>query len=1655
MLKYFLGAVLHERRVSGVITNGNWGACQWTISENGTLTIYEGKAEGISTEGMSPWYDHSGSIRSVLFSGKVSLEKGSSLSCMFKDCLELKSIDLTNFDTEGVTSMTSMFEGCTQLEEIDLSCLDLSSVTSFSGMFNSCESLRKVDLTGVDTGNLISMIGMFMNCKSLENIDRSSLDTGRVVDMSWLFCGCEKLKKADLSYLDTSNVVDMSCMFLSCASLEKVSMEDMDISSVMDTSRMFMYCSDLRCLDVSGTDNSGIQQSEDMFLGCDRLCSLAAGENFSLLGGGNASMELPESRRNEDTDLESDWRKSPEGIYYKPGTKYYVDYTDSRTLEEMPQASAIAAEEYTIALPEFKTPEGMVFKEWNTRKDGKGKGFSPGQRIRVYKDMSLYAIWAGSPVVIREYEIPELVHGQTATWASPQVDPSGADLTEFKAQIRRPGSEEWTELAEGERLVTEDDGAMLRYRAANFVGATYTEPVRLSVAKAVYDMSDVHWVLPEDLSYDGQEKEVHLEGLPEGVRAAYTGNTGVDVGDYMATAVLDCDEVHYEKPDLIEPLLWSIGRGHYNMEGLGWSYMEAFVYDGTEKKVRLNGLPEGTTPYYDGADGVDAGVYTATCGLEYDLDRYDRPEPIAPCRWEIKKTTHDMSGVRWGQEDTFIYDGGEKKVELTGLPVGVTAQYSGNHATDAGQYTARAAFIVDDPKNYCIPDPVSFNWEIKKADHDLSRMEWTQDSFVYDGEDKEIHLEGIPEGIEVSYEGTTGRLAGAYLARAEFFVEDLKNYNPIDSWTRPWQIKKASYDMSRVRWNYSSYYVYNGQEKSVALKGLPEGIIPTYEGEKATEAGDYIATASLVYDEINYEEPTVEDCSWKIIKATPSVEGISWQDDRTFTYNGEPQGVYLTTVPEDFTVEYEGNSQVDAGNYVAFAHLRPVDDRNFRDPEPLRCDWKIARAKFELPEIRWDSKGIRTYDGEEKSVRIMDLPAGVRAVYTGNMATDAGDYTARAEFEVEDTRNFIAPDPVETSWNIDRSLIDISGVRWNTVTDFTYDGSEKRVALTGVPEGVEVRYEQASATDAGEYSARAELIPPEGSNYRTTRILSQLWRIRKAVVDLGNASWEDPGKLIYDGREKIVRIKGLPDGLRAMYEGERHTKAGEYTASAKLIPYDVKNYTAPSIEPFTWRIEKADISVDDAVWTDSTDFKYDGQPKTVVIENLSEHLKAIYEDNEDYVAGQYVATASFESLDERNYNAPAPIQHSWTIAKGDIDISEMKWAEERQFPYDGQEKSLVLENVPEELNVIYKGNVGTDADEYIASAQLEPVDPKNYNVPTVDPCNWQITKADLDISNVSWVSAEKLVYDGNLKVVGLTGLPDDVNVEYENNTAIEAGTYHASAVLSTDSKNYQAPPIRGCTWTIAKADVDMSEVRWNYVIDFTYDGYEKSVELMDLPPGVKAVYSGNEAIEAGTYTAEATILLEDNNNYEIPVIEPLEWRILKSDYDMSSVRWEGTEGQVYDGIAKEVVLSGLDEGLEPIYEGNIEVDAGTYEASVRFLYDEDNYNPPEDMHTTWTIEKAPLDLSQVRWDYDGPFKASRKIRTVELMREGGNSGGGLFKRKSDGDYIGLPQGTKVRYEGNTGKAPGLYEARAYLDIPVQPNHEVKGPLILNWEITNA
>ena len=1579
-----------------MIATGNWGTCEWTISDAGELRFAGGSAEAVAGDGRYPWDEYREEIRRISFEEKV----------------------------QGV----------------------------------------------------VSLVGAFMNCASLEEIDLRGLDTSNTVDMSWFLCGCSSLKQADLSMLDTSRVADMSCMFLGCRSLEKVELGSIDTSSVMDMSRMFMYCSSLKSLDLYTQDNGALHLADDMFFGCDSLRALVPGKEFSLGGGGRTVIALPEFHEeagDEDSEEEvvkvSDWRTSTDGVLYIAGTEFSLRYSSGGAETEVDKEEAgedipplcqscMAGTQMRAPRNIFETPKDRVFKEWNTRIDGTGRKILPGQLFNVHYDMTLYAVWAGKPEFTRVFDIPSAVYGNLLQLTEPQIEPHRAEITGLRVQISDPADSGWMDFSNEEPLPVSRSGARIRYIAENFVGSTVSEERPIRIERAVYDMSQVHWVLPEDLSYDGREKTVYLEGLPEGVTAQYAGNTAVQVGDYRATVILNGDEDNYLLPDPVEDLFWSITKGRYQMSDLNWSYMEAFTYDGTAKSVRLEGLPEGTVPYYAGADAVDAGTYVATAGLDYDIDNYSSPDPVRPCTWKILKTTHDMSDAHWEGAGVFTYDGMPKKVEMAGLPEGVHAEYTGNTAVDSGIYTARAAFILDDPVNYEIPDPVAFQWEIRKADLDMSAAEWTDTCLTYNGNEQSVHLTGIPEGVEVLYEGDTASQTGEYMVRAEFCVEDLNNYNQMDPITMNWQIRKADIDMSKARWNYSSPYIYNGAEKSVELKNIPPQIeAVSYTGERGVHAGNYTARAQFTYDTANYNPPRMEDCIWSILKANLRVQDLHWDYSSPFTYDGCPHSVGIVDLPDNAEVRYENDSAVRAGTYETTAFITPKDQSNYYTPQPLKLKWEIRKAVFDISGFRWEQDN-RIFDGAAKTLRIQGLPEGVGVSYEGNEATEAGEYVAKAVFQVEDTDNYLPPQPEEVRWNIDTAPIDLTGVVWDYSEPFVYDGSEKEIRLKGLPEGVSVRYEGNVASEAGEYAAHAVLLPPEGSSFHETEILGTVWKIGKADIDISDALWVCPDDLVYDGTLKSVELKGLPDRIRVEYTSNEAIQAGSYRAEALLTPYDTNNYNAPQIQGFNWQIAKADIDISELEWSGFETFCYDGSVHRVLLKNVPELLTVSYEGNAATDAGNYIASAQLIPTDPDNYNAPHMLQYDWSIAKAQIRAEDAYWTSfGDELIYDGQEHSILLAGLPQNVSPSYRGNTAVDAGQYIASAILEPEDTVNYLPYVVEPYRWEIGRAQIDISDVMWASSGELIYDGTLKVVGLTGLSDDVSVEYENNVAVDAGTYHASAVLSTQNTNYTAPQIEGCTWTIAKAVPDISGITWSYAFEFTYDGFEKSVELLDLPQGMTARYRGNAAIEAGEYVAEAVLEMEDPVNYEAPQISPLQWRIGKRDYDMSQAVWLGAEeGFVYDGEAKSVELAGLEDGLEPIYENNVAVDAGVYEAAARFLYDEDNYNPPPELTCRWEIRKAPLDTGDVRWNYEGPIRANGRNHTVTLCTDGPQPGlvDKVFSRNKEQKYHGLPEGTTVRYEGNTGKTPGVYEAKAFLTVPPQKNHEVAGPVCLTWEITD-
>lgn len=80
----------------------------------------------------------------------------------------------------------------------------------------------------------------------------------------------------------------------------------------------------------------------------------------------------------------------------------------------------------------------------------------------------------------------------------------------------------------------------------------------------------------------------------------------------------------------------------------------------------------------------------------------------------------------------------------------------------------------------------------------------------------------------------------------------------------------------------------------------------------------------------------------------------------------------------------------------------------------------MPKKTFDLSQVKWTYTGAFTYDGQAKTVELADLPQELTVSYSGNMATEVGDYTAKATFSYNE-RLYNAPDISKISelkWSI-------------------------------------------------------------------------------------------------------------------------------------------------------------------------------------------------------------------------------------------------------------------------------------------------------------------------------------------------------------------------------------------------------------------------------------------------------------------------------------------------------------------------------------------------------------------------------------------------------------------------------------------------------------
>ena len=123
---------------------------------------------------------------------------------MFSDCENLKTLDVSNFNTINVTDMGYMFNYCSSLKTLDVSNFNTINVTNMGYMFKSCSSLKNLDLSNFNTSNVTNMYNMFLLCRTLTSLDLSNFNTINVSLMNYMFQGCNSLTTVKVINCDES-----------------------------------------------------------------------------------------------------------------------------------------------------------------------------------------------------------------------------------------------------------------------------------------------------------------------------------------------------------------------------------------------------------------------------------------------------------------------------------------------------------------------------------------------------------------------------------------------------------------------------------------------------------------------------------------------------------------------------------------------------------------------------------------------------------------------------------------------------------------------------------------------------------------------------------------------------------------------------------------------------------------------------------------------------------------------------------------------------------------------------------------------------------------------------------------------------------------------------------------------------------------------------------------------------------------------------------------------------------------------------------------------------------------------------------------------------------------------------------------------------------
>lgn len=428
---------------------------------------------------------------------------------------------------------------------------------------------------------------------------------------------------------------------------------------------------------------------------------------------------------------------------------------------------------------------------------------------------------------------------------------------------------------------------------------------------------------------------------------------------------------------------------------------------------------------------------------------------------------------------------------------------------------------------------------------------------------------------------------------------------------------------------------------------------------------------------------------------TPDMSGISFES-KSYVYDGlEHELVIKGTLPEGVTVSYENNKLTDVGTVEATAKFT---HKNSKVVIPdMKATLTVTPATGDIGKATFKNKTV-IYDGTEHELTVQgELPEGVTVTYENNKLTNVGTVEAVAHFRHENS-NIIIPDAKATL-----TVIPADGsLGTATFTDKTveYDGTEHELTVEGtLPDGVSVSYTANKLTMPGSIEVTASFTS-ENPNYTFKDIKATL-TVTKVVLspeEIGLVQSE----FVYNGNPHSVSLD-LPDYIKYTIINGEATDAGEYTC---LVQFDKETVDAEDTT-LDWIITKADIDEEilKNVKFDSKTLVYDGSEHSLAVEGaevLPEGSSISYSaGNKLTKPGTVSVTATIRN---DNYN-DVILTATLTINKAVIDMSSVTF-DDAVFEYDGQEKQITANGIPENVDVKYIGNGQKNAGVHTVTANF-------------------------------------------------------------------------------------------------------------------------------------------------------------------------------------------------------------------------------------------------------------------------------------------------------------------------------------------------------------